>query len=167
MSEPTPATPRQMLIYSAIAAAIGVYFGLVGLRLLPIPGGSGNLHAPLWLVFCIGLVFVLAAGTLFIQGLGHANAAAELPAAAPQWMRIVQFLVALAIFVLFGLIATWVAFGPGEREFSGSVPIGGPAGDLAGRIVFGFGAVITWLGTLAVGVYGFRKFMRRSVSGTN
>jgi hypothetical protein len=35
-----------MLIYSAIAAAIGVYFELVGLRLLPIPGGSANLHAP-------------------------------------------------------------------------------------------------------------------------
>ncbi len=46
MSEPTPATPQQMLIYSAIAAAIEVYFGLPGLRLPRIAGGGGNAHGP-------------------------------------------------------------------------------------------------------------------------
>jgi hypothetical protein len=167
MSEPTPATPRQMLIYSAIAATVGIYFGMVGLRLLPIPGGSSNLHAPLWLVFCVGLAFTLAGVALFIQAIGHGNADGELPAAAPQWLRIAQFLAALTIFVLFAAIASWVAFGPGEREFSGTVTIGGHASDLAGRIAFGFGAVITWLSALAFGVYGFRKFVRRSASGAN
>ena len=34
MSEPAPATPRQMLIFGAVAAAIGVYFALVGVELL-------------------------------------------------------------------------------------------------------------------------------------
>lgn len=164
MSEPTPATPRQMLIYSAIAAAIGVYFGLVGLRLLPIPGGSANLHAQLWLVFCIGLAFILAGAALFIQAVGHANAAGELPAAAPQWMRIAQFLAALTIFVLLGAIGSWVALGPGEREFSGSVAVGGHAGGVVGRIVFGLGTVIIWLSALALGVHGFRKFVRRSTN---
>jgi hypothetical protein len=38
---------------------------------------------------------------------------------------------------------------------------------VVGRIVFGFGAVITWLSALAFGVYGFRKFVRRSTSGAN
>lgn len=34
MSEPAPATPRQMLIFEAVAPAIGVYFALVGVELL-------------------------------------------------------------------------------------------------------------------------------------
>jgi hypothetical protein len=153
-----------MLIYSAIAAAIRVYFGMVGLRLLPIPGGSANLHAPLWLVVCIGLAFILAGAALCIQAVGHANSAGELPAAAPQWMRIAQFLAAFMIFVLFGAIATWVAFGPGERAFSGSIAVEGHAGEVIGRIAFGFGAVITWLCAIAFGAYGFRKFVRRSAN---
>jgi hypothetical protein len=46
----------------------------------------------------------------------------------------------------FAVILDWIAFGPGERHFSGSVGSAGisvrsPTNDLAGRIVFGIGAV--------------------------
>ena len=52
--------------------------------------------------------------------------------------------------VSFALIANWVAFGPGERQFSGGgsvgpVGVGGRVGELPGRIAFGFSAVLLWL----------------------
>lgn len=47
------------------------------------------------------------------------------------------------------LIATWIAFGPGEREFSGGISlgplaIGGSTAPSLGRIVFGLSAVLLW-----------------------
>src|SRR5258706_3814583 len=47
----------------------------------------------------------------------------------------------------FAVISNWIAFGPGERHFSGSVggagiAVSGPVGDLTGRIAFGIGAVL-------------------------
>ncbi len=46
-----------------------------------------------------------------------------------------------------GVAISWIAFGPGERHFSGSISIpglsvGGGSGELSGRIAFGIGAVL-------------------------
>jgi hypothetical protein len=56
----------------------------------------------------------------------------------------------LAIAVTLATIASWVAFGSGERHFSMSVSLpfiaAGKAGsDTLGRWVFGFVAVLTWI----------------------
>jgi hypothetical protein len=45
---------------------------------------------------------------------------------------------------------TWVAFGPGERRFSGSLPLTGNANEFAGRGLFGFGAAMMWLAVLVI-----------------
>jgi hypothetical protein len=162
MAEPTPATPRSNYFYAAIAAAAGAYFFAVGAGLLPIPGGPSNLHGPLWLVLCVGLAFFLAGVAIVIQTLGHTNATGDLPAEAPRWMPAVQYLIGLAIFVCFGAIASWVAFGPGERHFSGTFVFGDAATNAAiGRIAFGIGAVLIWLATAAVAAFGLRKFFDR------
>src|SRR5262245_50881912 len=120
MTAPTSANRKGNYFLAAVAAAVGAYFFAVGARLLPIPGGPANLHGPLWLILCAGLAFFLAGVAIAIQTLGHANAGGELPPEAPRWMRAVQYLIALAIFVCFGAIGSWIAFGPGERHFSGS-----------------------------------------------
>ena len=66
------------------------------------------------------------------------------------WLRLVQYLIAVAIFCCFGAIASWIAFGPGERQFSGTVVTGNTTIDAAiGRTAFGVGAVIIWLCTAA------------------
>ena len=122
MTEPKLANPRRNYIYAALSAAVGAYFLAVGLHLFPIPGGPSNLHGPLWLLVCAGLAFFLTGVAIAFQTLGHANAAGDLPAAAPRWMRALQYLVGLAIFCCFGAIATWIAFGPGERIFR-NVPL--------------------------------------------
>lgn len=160
-----PATPREARWIGAGAAAVGLYFMLVGLGLLPVPGGPRSLHGPLWIVLAVGLAFFLAALGVLVQVVGRANASGDLPAAAPLWLRAVQYLIFVTIFACFALIGSWVAFGPGGRSFSGSfLFFGHAANELIGRAVFGFGAVICWLSTLAVAVVGARKLLGRSKS---
>ncbi len=111
MSAQQPATPRQMYFYGALAAATGLYFMLVGFGVLATPGGPRNLHAPLWVVQLVGLVFVLAGAAIVIQAMGHANGSGELPADAPQWMRAAQYFIGVVVFACFALIGSWVAIG--------------------------------------------------------
>ncbi len=160
MSEPAPASTRGNYFCAVVALITGAYFFVVGAGLLPIPGGPSNMHGPRWLVMCVGLAFFLAGVAIVIQTLGQANqATGALPAEAPRWMRALQYLIGLTIFVCFGAIASWVAFGPGERQFSGSFLFFSQATNTAiGRTAFGIGAVIIWLCIAAIVASGIRKF---------
>jgi hypothetical protein len=130
---------------------------------LPLPG---KLHGPIWIVLCVGLVFFLAGVAVLIQGLGRANDQGELPAGAPPWMRALQYMLVGVIFAAFATIASWIAFGPGERAFSGSLGLlGGQISAVIGRALFGLSAIALWLCTLGLAVAGARKIMRRSMGG--
>jgi hypothetical protein len=160
---PTPASIRSNYYMAALAAATGAYFMVLGAGLLPIPGGLRNLHGPQWLVACIGLAFFLASIAIVVQTLGHADDTGTLPANAPRWMSVVQYSISFAIFACFGAIGSWVAFGPGEREFSGSFLFFDRVTNAAiGRTAFGIGAVIIWLCMAAVLASGIRKFFDRN-----
>jgi hypothetical protein len=52
-----------------------------------------------------------------------------------------------------------VAFVPGERAFSMTLPLigKGPANDMLGRAVFGFGAVIMWIVLIAATITSWRR----------
>lgn len=113
-----PATPREASVIGAIAAAAGLYFMLVGLGVLPVPGGPRNLHAPLWVALVAGLVFFLGGVAVLLQVLGRANEQGALPADAPHWMRIVQYLIGVTIFASFALIGGWVAWFGEARYFA-------------------------------------------------
>jgi len=165
MSAQQPATPRQMYFFGTLAAAAGFYFMLVGLGALPPPGGPRNLHAPLWVVLLVGLVFFLAGVAIVIQAIGHANASGELPAEAPQWMRAAQYLIGVAVFGCFALIGTWITIGGESRQFSGGVPFVSHLTNVSlARVMFGFGAAICWLGTIGFAVAGARKLRARGKS---
>jgi hypothetical protein len=60
--------------------------------------------------------------------------------------------------VSLGAIGTWVAFGPGERKFSSSIPFL-PAwlNEPIGRTVFGIGAILIWIILIASAVVGARR----------
>ena len=154
-----PATPLDIRWIAALAAAAGVYFILVGFGLLPIPGGPRNLHAPLWIVLLVGVVFFLAGAAVFLQAIGGSNGSGELPSDAPQWVRIAQYLIGVAAFATFAIIGSWVAIGGDARQFSSNVPFLGGAS--IARIMFGIGAVVCWLATLGFAVSGARKLIRR------
>ena len=110
------------------------------------------------LAAALGLAFFLAGVAIIIQLLGDANDSGDLPAGTPFWLSAKQYLIGLCIFACFGAISSWIAFGPGERQFSGTFMSGDAATNAAiGRIAFGTGAVIIWLCTAAFAAFGFRK----------
>jgi hypothetical protein len=156
MSNPTPASPKEMIGIGAVFAAIGVYFMLIGAGVLPVPGGPRNLHAPLWVVVLAGLTFFLGGVAAGLQGIGKANAQGELPAGAPAWMGALQRLLGIAIFFSFAMIASWVAIGGDPRQFSGSF-VGLGIGVAIARIAFAIGALVCWAATIALAVSALRK----------
>ena len=80
----------------------------------------------------------------------------------PFGVRLVQYLLGLGITTSMGLIASWVAFGPGARHFTGTGTLGrGDVNEAVGRTVFGFGAVLIWLFLAVLGVVGLRRLRRR------
>ena len=117
MTEPKLANSRRNYTYAALCAASGRN----GSR-----SASTCFRSPAVLQICTVLFgcwparawHFLAGIAIAFQTLGQANADSDLPAAAPRWMRALQYLIGLAIFCCFSAIATWIAFGPGERQFS-------------------------------------------------
>jgi hypothetical protein len=76
-----------------------------------------------------------------------------------------QYLIGLCIFVLFRRDQQLVAFGPGERQFSGTFMFGDATTNATiGRIVFGTGAIFIWLCTAAFAAFGFRKLFDHDTS---
>lgn len=166
MVEKTPASPKEMIGIGSAAAMAGTYFLLIGAGVLPVPGGPNNLHGPLWIVLCAGFAFFLGGAAIILQVMGRANAQGELPAQAPFWMRAAQYLIGVGIFASFAAVGSWIAFGPGERAFSGSFGfLEGNVGAAIGRIAFGIGAIIVWLATIAFAISGARKLLGRRKSG--
>jgi hypothetical protein len=156
-----PLSPRATIGVGALAAATGLYFMLASLGVLPPPGRA---NAPMWIVFFAGLVFFLGGVAVIIPAAAGsvATESGELPPFAPRWVRLAQYLLGVTVFASFAIIGSWVAFGPGPRSFSMSMPFFSTqhAGETIGRVAFGIGAGVTWLGTIAVAVSGARKLLR-------
>jgi hypothetical protein len=147
----------------AISAAIGFFIVLVGAGVLPPPGKA---NAPLWVVMLAGLCFLLGGLGVLVPAAvtGEVRSDGELPAGAPYWLRAFQYLLVLTVFAAFATIGSFVAFGPGTRSFSVSVPFvsTSESSDIFGRVVFGIGAIITWLCLILVAVGGWRKLVGRN-----
>jgi hypothetical protein len=158
MIDQRQAGPRQILFFGIVTALAGGYFTLVGAGLLPIPGGPANLHAPQWILLCVGLAFFFTGMALLIQRFGRADAHGELPADAPSWLRIMQYMIGVGVFACFALIGSWIAFWPGEREFSGTIPfLSVQTNETIGRAAFGIGAIISWGCGIGFAVWRGRK----------
>lgn len=133
---------RLFAIATTVAAG-GGYFVLVGFDLAPAPG---RINGPDWLGTLCGLAFFLAGIALALRAyLKMDDRETDVPADAPRWAKIVFWLTAVGITVCLASAGSWVAFGGGERHFSMSGFITGPANELLGRVMFGLGAVIAWI----------------------
>ncbi len=159
MSTQRPATPTELRLIGALASAIGLYFLLVGLGLLPVPGGPRNLHAPLWVVALAGLVFLLGGVAVLVNHLAGANENGDFPAGAPRWAEVARYLIGVVLFASFALIGSFIALAGDSRQFSGGVPFLAGLNVSIARIMFGFGALICWLATIGFAISGARKLL--------
>ncbi|MBT8461306.1 MAG: hypothetical protein KJO44_02200 [Gemmatimonadetes bacterium] len=148
-----------------LAVAAGAAIIMVGLGVIPTEETSRN--APPWVIVAAGAVFFVAGGYSVVVG----SIDLRRPGYIERMSRGGKFnpagwLVGAFIASTFFAIAAWVAFGPGERAFSGGVGggglgVGGPVGERAGRIVFGISAVILGAVSVWIWAYGLSKLLAR------
>ena len=139
------ARKSDVMLYAigAVCAGFGLYIVLAGLGALPPPGEA---HAPPWLLAVAGLTFLLAGVNVLIRAAtGTPDSQGALAAGAPGFARALYRFTGFGIIVALGTIGSWVAFGPGPREFTGTLPIAGQIGAYVGRAAFGLGAAVIWI----------------------
>jgi len=130
--ERTDLSPGARLAIGALLAACGIALGAYG-----IVDGAG-LKPDRFIAAPIALTLVAAAALL----------------AFPQAGPTVKTLFGTLLLTGFGAMTSWIAFGPGERHFSGSIGFGGffisgPASQTLDRVVFGVIGVLIDLFALA------------------
>ena len=119
---------------------------------------SSHINGPNWLGFAAGLVFFAAGLSVLMRAWLHVpDNQANLPDNAPAIAVAVQWLATLTIIVALASIGTWIAFGPGPRQFSMSLPVWGPLAEMIGRAMLRFGAIITWLMAALMAYAGVKK----------
>jgi len=115
---------RGMLAFGSLFAAMGLM--LTGFVLY------GAAHAD---SFTADHLMGMPAGLMFL----FAGILIALPPAYAKW----RSLLATLVVTCFALTFDWVAFGPGERRFTGNIGgIGFISGEMTGRIIFGLFAVV-------------------------
>ncbi len=105
---------------------------------------------------------MLASGEVAVLPAGMAFAAGGAMLALPERFVRTRALIGALLVTAFALTGDWVAFGPGDRHFTGGISVGTVAahmhpGETIGRVVFGIGAVILDLLALLVWVQLLRK----------
>jgi hypothetical protein len=111
-----------------------------------------TIHAPRWVVGAVGLAFFLAGSALFT--------------CRSRGTRKFQAFLGAMILILLAAMANWIAFGPGERQFSGTISLpfsaySSRASELTGRIVFGISALILDVLIVYMLIMALRWIMRR------
>jgi hypothetical protein len=105
-----------------------------------------------------GLVFVLGGLALIVvYAVGGAGRDGDLPPGTPFPVHLTQSLLGLGIMVLLALIGTWIAVGTGPRNCQVTGFINGEADGTVCRVVFGLGALLTWIFTVVLGVVSYRR----------
>jgi hypothetical protein len=146
------------------ARILGLFAGGTGLLIVlvaagVIPADERSFGAPRWVVGAAGMAFVLAGLAIVTMPIGRPGAPAD---QATPW----SLLLGGSIVGLLALIFNWIAFGPGERRFSGGVALpffwvsSSRIGEWTGRLVFGGGAVVIDLFFVWAMVRGVRQLLR-------
>jgi hypothetical protein len=143
-----PLTPDKLSPAARPAVAAACFLGgalIVAVAAGIISTSESDVHAPHWVIGACGFMFVVA-GFLVIV---------------PDTMPHMKNFLGAALLSLFAAVPGWIAFGDGPRAFSGSVSFGAMTnaahpGEMAGRIAFGFFAVLLAAGA----VYSWWRWLR-------
>ncbi|MFQ5593862.1 MAG: hypothetical protein ACE5HA_06905 [Anaerolineae bacterium] len=165
---PEPGFDKTAVFMGLVSSAAGGFVLLAAAGFIPAPEES--FHAPHWVVGLCGLAFLIAGG-LLLEGqlfawLGRGGRRDEFR---QTIFEVSRYWAGVSIITIFALIFDWIAFGPGERQFSSSISlpffsVTTSGGQSIGRYMFGFGAIM--LNLLAVWGWanGFRQ-LRRDLAG--
>jgi hypothetical protein len=165
-----------MTVPNKAALAVGVINASIGAAILTvgvIRSGPATADAtPGWVVALTGLLFVFGGAAIVMKTLaGGSDSNGEMPPDAPRALRMAYDVLVSAIALSLPSIFSWVAVGPGERQFSVSAGAGGaaialgtsPADQMTGRIAFGIGSAVAWLIGGAIVLYIWRRWFPRRV----
>jgi hypothetical protein len=153
-----PATDKEKVWGGIAAAGLGGFILLMGLGVIPYDPRS--LHGPVWMVILAGLLFTMVGISLVVGALSRTiDASGEMKRTAPLAARVFYYVLGLLVCGGLAVMGSWVAFGPGPRTFGATGPLLATRdiGETIGRVVFGIGAVLTWLCLIALAVGGGRK----------
>jgi hypothetical protein len=164
MPAETQLTRRRALVIGTVCLACGVgpMLGAIGVGPFHLSPG-----VPAWMGAAAAMTFLFASILLFADAAaGGTNADGSLPATAPGLVRFIQTASGLGIVVMMASMATWIAFGRGERHFSETVVLpftayGSGGGELTGRIAFGIAALLIWVIVIAGTIAALKKHLTR------
>jgi len=166
MTQPSPQlSPKAKFTGAAIGlvfVAMGFPFVLMALGVFSAKGAS----APLWVLGAAGMAFVLAGASLALSALAGSTARdGSLPDHAPLALHVLQLALGLGIIAILALAGTWAALGEGGGFRSGvsaaGVRVSTTGNETAARMMFGFGALVTWSLFVLFAVRGWRKLRKR------
>ena len=171
MDQENVSSSKSNIFWGLFAAALGAFIvagasGLFGGTLHPTDG------TPQWVGIFAGAIFVAGGLAVVLQSLPAAKPMPDgsLSPDAPRWVQRTSLALVLFIAGSFAAIFLWIAFGPGERHFSGGASFGGihatgnfsgHANEMIGRMMFGAGAVLAGVMFIAFLIGGTRRFLRR------
>jgi len=148
--ETKPSTFRSfisLVVFSSIFLCVGLVIFLGSVDVIHIP--DENINAPRWVIASAGATFFLGGAMMLVNGL-------KIILGGDHWILSgLTNTLAMVMMLSLAIPFHWVAFGSGEREFSGSVGVGpvtfvDRGGEVGGRIAFGLFAVLLDISIIAV-----------------
>lgn len=131
--------PAKNTLFAILFFVVGLFVAAMAIGLVPVDEADAD--APMWLLYVVAVVFMLA-GVMIIIG---------------QENRYNDLLAAL-LMVAMGAIGVWVAISAGASGFSGGIFLLPRASNvMLGRIAFGTGSLICF----AMAAYALSRFFSR------
>lgn len=144
-----------MVLFGSIFMIVGTVIVLFSVDVIKVSDDGFN--APRWVVAIAGGFFIVAGMMPMLESLK------QLSGGESFWFRAADSLVRFLFLLLLAVPFNWVAFGPGEREFSSAGSLGPLAifrqGLSAGRCVFGIAAMLINLMVIYVAGSSVRKLI--------
>jgi len=138
---------RDRALSKSDSIAVGIVVAVVGIAIVAVAfvGSAERFQSPRWVVAAAGGAFLFFGSwtcVVYLLGFDPKRPDDTLPSPALQLLFFVPG------FLLFAAPFHWIAFGPGRRQFSGSLSLPFvsvtevPGGEIGGRIMFGIGALL-------------------------